>query len=565
MIESSYRERQRMGCSGMSLGLRVGLVGAAVAAGLLGQSPGTRPTPRPQAQTQPAKAASKKPLPTPATVAERSGYKKTSLYADVMAFLDELGRTRGVPIHRAILGKTSEGKDIPIVFVGADGATVAREAKEPATDQIRVLINADIHAGEVEGKEAALMLLRELHQGRHAMLLQHLRIMVVPIFNADGNDKISKQHRVSQNGPDGGVGTRQQAEGYDLNRDFVKLDTPECRALVKAFQDYDPQVFVDLHTTNGSYHGYHLTYSPSLATNVAPEIREFVRDSFLPELRSSMTGEYGFRTFDYGNFKRGPARGWITYDHRPRFGTNYFGLRNRIAVLSETYSYLPFEQRVKVTRGFALQVLYLTARTFNMIRDLCAEADTTAVEHPPAFGYASVLEDPHEDEVLVGSVSEQKIEGLGTRRIASSESHATKMPVQVAFVAKEFVAAPRAWVIVKPSDAVVARLRMHGIRFKTLTAPTEVSCQVFHGTVKRSARPFQKHHEVTLEGAWKPAKRTLPAGAIWVPAKQRLARLAAQLLEAQSEDSLSTWNFFDDAYDAGKKETEYPVLRVVGH
>ena len=131
---------------------------------------------------------------------------------------------------------------------------------------MRILVNANIHAGEVEGKEATQMILREIAFGEHEELLRGADLMFVPVYNPDGNDRIDKKNRASQNGPDGGVGERANAQGLDLNRDFLKAESPECRALLRLFRMHDPHLFMDLHTTNGSHHGYQLTYSPSLST-----------------------------------------------------------------------------------------------------------------------------------------------------------------------------------------------------------------------------------------------------------------------------------------------------------
>ena len=141
--------------------------------------------------------------------------------------------------------------------------------------RLRALILANIHGGEVEGKEAVQMLLREIAIGEHEDILEHFDIVFVPVFNADGNDEISARNRVSQNGPDRGVGQRHNAQDLDLNRDYVKAETPEVRAQLGLFRAFDPDLYMDLHTTNGSDHGYQLTYAPSLSTNLDPELDAF--------------------------------------------------------------------------------------------------------------------------------------------------------------------------------------------------------------------------------------------------------------------------------------------------
>jgi hypothetical protein len=229
------------------------------------------------------------------------------------------------------------------------------------TGRPRVLVLANIHAGEVEGKEAALIVARRLAIGDLRSMLSRVIVIVAPLYNADGNERISLDHRPEQFGPLGGVGTRENANGLDLNRDFMKLEATESRALVKLLNDWDPHLVIDLHTTNGSYHGYHLTYAPTLAVGADPRIVSFTRDTLLGGA-SHIMADRGWRTYFYGNFtlegqlgreqERPPGPGggagaWRTFDARPRFVTNGIGLRNRISVLSEAYSYLSFQRASK--------------------------------------------------------------------------------------------------------------------------------------------------------------------------------------------------------------------------
>jgi len=489
----------------------------------------------------------------PRTVAEASGYSKTSRYADVVAFLDKLDELpHAKRLRRLTCGKTTEGRELALVIVSepplADDGAVMKSGK------LRLLVNANIHAGEVEGKEAVLMLLRELANGKHGDLLEHAVLLFVPIFNADGNEKISTRNRRRQNGPVGGVGRRPNAQGFDLNRDFIKVDAPETKAMHGLWNRYDPHVFMDLHTTNGSVHGYHLTYSPSLAGNLDKDLRDFTRKTLLKDIRAATKKSHGYRVYDYGNFDRQRTT-WSTYDHRPRFATNCFGLRNRIAVLSEAYSYIPFEDRVNVTRAFMLETLRAAVLHRRDIRRLCVAADERVKQDGVRFRYDTGLEKPWEDEVLVGRASR-----------AVDDHEVRKMQVQVAFVAHKSIELPQAWAIQDPPKRVLEVLEAQGVRYETLAEPRRVVAEVFQPTdVRKSRRVFQKHFQVTFEGSYKKCEIELPAGTAWVPGKQRLGRLAAQDLEAVSEDSLATWNYLDGLLQKREDGSypRYPVVRVL--
>jgi len=463
-------------------------------------------------------------------------------------------------------GTTSEGRDLLTVTVGnpLPGETTA----DRAGGRLRILINANIHGGEVEGKEAVQELLREFAQGEHEELLEHVVMVFVPIYNGDGNDQIERAHRVSQNGPYFGVGDRPNAQGLDLNRDFIKVESPECRGLLALANRWDPHLFMDLHTTNGSAHGYHLTYSPSLSTNVDAELDGFLRGTFLRDVRSATLVNHGFRVFDYGNFSRRGEKSWSTYDHRPRFGTNYMGMRNRLSVLSEAFSYFSFERRVAVTRAFVLENLRAAAVHAKEIMELCARADQRVIERDPSvrFPWDTGLVEGHMQDVLLGTLSSIEMQGLGTRRIAGEEFRAERMLVKDGFVSASSLALPHAWAIPDPSDALLETLGHHGLEVRRLTVAASVEAQVFLITeVQRAGRTFQGHHEVRLTGAWQDTRRTLPIGTAVVRASQRWARVAAQLLEPQSEDSLVTWNILEPGTQAGRDgepQAVHAVLRL---
>ena len=292
----------------------------------------------------------------PKTIAESSNYRATSRYDDVIAFVSAIQRA-DPDIRVETFATTNEGRALPLVIAGPPGVVDPRSAH--AAGLPIVFIMANIHAGEVEGKEAAQMLLRDLISSSRK-LRSEMTILIAPIYNADGNEKISTEHRQTQNGPPEGVGVRENAQGLDLNRDYMKLESPEARGLIaNVLSRWDPLLTVDLHTTNGSYHGYALTYSPMLNPNASSDLIDFERETLLPHIREQMRTQHHHETYYYGNFlnQLTPDKGWYTFDSRPRFGNNYAGLRNRFTILSEAYSYIDFRARVDVTYHFLHEIL----------------------------------------------------------------------------------------------------------------------------------------------------------------------------------------------------------------
>jgi hypothetical protein len=498
----------------------------------------------------------------PRTTPERTAHAETSRSAEVEAFLAQcLQLPHGGRLTLDVAGASHEGRPLRLVKVRRDS--------EPKP--LRALVIGNIHAGEVEGKEALQQLAREFALGAHDDVLQHVELWLLPVYNVDGNEAVQVGNRPGQNGPDA-TGQRANAQGLDLNRDFVKADAPETRALLQTLAGFDPHLFVDLHTTNGSYHGYHLTYAPSLSPNVDPGIARLSR-ALLDDAQAAMQREHGFATFDYGNFETrdwdgsGAAasdpkvRGWWTYDHRARYCVNGFALRNRVAILSEAYSNLDFTGRIAATRAFVLCLLQgLVARKDAALATAAAADAAMTAASPVDFGFDVGFAAPERLPVLVGAVDTiAATDGKPMRHVRKGDGVAEEMPVVRAFTARQRRALPRAWALPEPPPAVVERLRWHGVACKVLEADVEATCERFAvAQKKKPKRPYQGHQELVLVGSWEaPAPRTLPKGTLWIDARQRFGRVAAALLEPESDDSLSTWNFLE-----GLTGEHYPVLRV---
>src|SRR3954467_15564365 len=233
------------------------------------------------------------------TTAEASGFKSTSTYDDVVKFMKAVDDASPL-IFYTTYGSTSEGRAMPLAVVGT-GLKDASAASVKASGKLRVHIEGNIHAGEVEGKESAQILLRELALGKHDDWLQSMVFLITPIYNADGNEKFALNNRQRQNGPINGMGTRANAQNLNINRDYMKLDTPEAKAFVKLMNDYDPHVSYDLHTSDGSYHGYYLTYSPPLNPDTSDTIMKIMTAEWFPAVTRDMKAKHGWDSFCYGN------------------------------------------------------------------------------------------------------------------------------------------------------------------------------------------------------------------------------------------------------------------------
>lgn len=506
-----------------------------------------------------APRAAASPSDTLQTRAERTDFRATSTYDDVMAFVHAVAADPD--LHVSTFGTTVEGRDLPLVVWGADAATP--EAVRAVGD-LRVLVVANIHAGEVAGKEAALMLLRELADGEHDAWARRLTLLVAPIYNADGNERFDPDNRPYQHGPVDGMGQRTNAQGLDLNRDFVKLDAPESRALVGVMDAYDVDIVVDLHTTDGTVHGYHLTYAPPLHPNTPAGIDSLLREAWLPAATDAFKSSTGWDITYYGNDKPewGQPRGWATFDPRPRFGTNYAGLRNRIGILSEAYSYATFEDRVRASLHFVTATLDWAADHAPAIRRVVEDADAVSIVGEELLLRSARTWEAEADPepILLGEVVEEENPHSGAPMWRRTDVQTpTEMPVYGRFSGAEPETVPAAYLIPDSLDAVVDRLDAHGIRYARVEHVMEVPGEVFRvDSVHVAERPFQGRHEREPFGRYEAASVEVTPDVLVVPVDQPLGRLAFTLLEPRSDSGLMNWGFVD--VGAGDR---YPIRRVM--
>jgi hypothetical protein len=432
-----------------------------------------------------------------------------------VAFVDSL-QARGAKVRVGIIGRSTQGREMPYVIASRPLVTSPLEAKRLGRPS--VYIQGNIHAGEVEGKEALQAVLRDLLFDPKPNVLDSIVLVAVPIYNADGNEvlRAQAQQRGAQNGPEM-VGQRPNAAMLDLNRDYIKAEAPETRASLAMFNAWDPDLFVDLHTTDGSYHGYALTYAPSLhpAAYLAGGTfgGGFVRDSMLPVIRQRMRTKHKFEVFDYGNFSgdegptgQGEARSWSSYEHLPRYGTNYYGLRGRLSILSEAYSHDPFERRVKSTEAFIREVLSRTAEKAKSVLAITRGADAAlmagTVKAVPIRSQMTktgvvlpVIEEPLDTipeakgqiaagrggrggggrgAVCAWPISEPGVR-CGFKR--SGRFITQRMPVKVTFDATLTAVPPVAYVVLKGmfSDSALHRLRLHGVVVEEAKGPLRIA------------------------------------------------------------------------------------------
>jgi hypothetical protein len=491
------------------------------------------------------------------TAPERSGYLETTRYDDVVTMLRALA-ARSPLLCLTAFGYSLEGRPLPLAVVGrvagADPDAVRRSGR------LVVYVQANIHAGEVEGKEATLMLLRALVAGERGYWLDSLVLLVAPIYNADGNERVTLTNRPLQDGPYGGIGQRANALGLDLNRDHAKLETSEARAQASLLTRYAPHVALDLHTTNGTVHAYHLTYAEPLHPATDASIVRVLRGEWLPAVTARLRERTGWETWFYGNTpsapvdrgRGGPEPGWYTFDHRPRFSQNYWGLRNIFGVLSEAYAYASFAERIAATRLFVEETLDWAWANASRLREAVRAAETRRLVGARLPLRARLRRGP-ETTVLLGGVDTVAHPFTGQPVLTRN---ATRRPTRLAdfttFEGVEEERVPAAYLVPASLTAVIERLAAHGVRLRRLERPVTLPLERFRiDSTTVAAREFQGHRERTVWGGWEPSHETLPARTVIVDVAQPLGRLVVLLLEPRSDDGFVNWNLLDEALAQG--------------
>ena len=495
-----------------------------------------------------------KPIQSPMTIAERSNYLATSKEVDVNEFLEQIDRMSPLA-QRIQIGRTHEGRALwALVLAKEPNVRLPLAAEDP-----RLVIAAigGIHSGECDGKEAMLALAREVAKGAKPEWLEQAVLVLIPNFNADGNERVGPMHRPGQEGPALGMGTRENAFGQDLNRDFVKLDTMEVRSLVRMLDAWNADVLIDAHTTNGSLHRYDMTYSFPHSPAADPETIAWLKRELLPTVSKRMT-DRGAPIFPYGNFNRDHTV-WESYGFEPRYSTEYMGLRGKIGILVESYSYATYQRRIEVSYAFMEECIDGLARRSKEVAKLVRRQVT---EPPRGVSIQGKIESQGERAQVAGykwsSATDQSFPSPKDRR-RISEMEPTEYPVEIADagVGTKQIDAPEYYYIPEEYSWVASRVRLHGVPMIQVSGSANAGV-VRYRIQSRKDLPeyqFRKMYKFEIDSE----KVECELGPGWlVPTRNALGKFATYVLEPHSDESFAMWGFFEPQLKAGDV---YPIYR----
>ncbi len=509
------------------------------------------------------------------TPAEASGFAATPDHAETMAFLERLDDAMP-QMELTSFGTSPQGRDMPLVIVSKDRAFTPEKARE--TGLPVVMIQNGIHSGEIDGKDACLMILRDLVLGKHRWILEGAILLVVPIYNVDGHERISPYNRPNQDGPREGMGFRTTAAGIDLNRDHMKVVSPEARALVGLFNRWRPHIHVDDHVTDGSDHDWVLTWawleSPQLAAPV---------DAWMKEHMPAVTAEterMGHRNGPYVWMEdpMDPSKGFSTTLRAPRFSSSYFALRGRPSILVEMHSHKPYETRVKANRDFLLALLREVGAHGGALVEAVEAAERRTVElgRPDAEASRIVItwRVPEPPDEIAWPVYRTHLEtsvvtGEPLLRYERGVLDEKVVPWFHVVEPDATLARPRGYLVLAGWPQIEDRLAAHGLVVERLVQPVELDVEVMRlSDPEHEPASYNGEIRMTAKVARSGETRSFPAGTLWIPADQPDFELAVQLLEPEAPDSLLSWGLLRRVLEQktwiGERTLEDLVLTMLG-
>jgi hypothetical protein len=499
------------------------------------------------------------------TVSERSGFHQTGRYDEVIALCDAFAAKYPRAVRCMDFGTTPEGRPMKLLVVSTSGTLTPEAARAKGLPVM--LIQGGIHAGEIDGKDAGFLALRQVLDGQAAPgALDKQVLLFVPVFNVDGHERFGAWNRPNQRGPEA-MGWRTTAQNFNLNRDYVKADAPEMQAMLDLVNAWDPLAYIDLHVTDGAkfQHDVSIQVEPVHAGDA--QLRKAgtaLRDGVIERLDAQGSMALPF----YPSFVASddPQSGFEDGVATPRFSNGYFQLRNRFGMLVETHSWKDYPTRVRITRNAIVALLDLVAANGAQWLQVAHAADRRAMHlagSPVALDYKA---GPHVRTIAFQGYAYTRtpsaISGALMTRYDENTPQVWNVPLHDDVRPTVVVDAPVAGYLVPAAHAtwVGAKLKQHGVEFRRIdTALPHADVAAYRAdTMEFAAQSFEGHQRLAVTGQWKPESVDLVAGALFVPIAQPKSRLAMTLLEPQAPDALLAWGEFNNAFE--QKEYMEPYV-----
>ncbi|HPI11488.1 MAG TPA: M14 family metallopeptidase [Catalimonadaceae bacterium] len=488
------------------------------------------------------------------TPAEKSGFVQTPSYKETMDWINKLCSQS--PLLKTIsIGKTLEGRELIMVVVSTEAAKDAATIK--ASTKPCLLVQAGIHSGEIDGKDAGLMLLRDIAVGSKKSLLDRVNLLFVPILNADGHERSSAFNRPNQRGP-ANMGWRTNAQNLNLNRDYARLDTREIRAMVDVMNDWDADFYMDIHVTDGVDFQYDITYNYVGKHGHSPAISSWFSKIYSPfvdkglQAMGHIPGPFLIPT-NWTDF----TEGVIDYPAGPNFSNVYADLRHLPGLLVETHSLKPYKQRVLGTYVLLEETMKILGKESQALQEAIR---TDKARRPSSVVLAMKSPDskkPTADSILLPGIRSKKeySEILGSEVVRWTGEEVTKnVPSYVLKEPAISVQTPKGYWVPSYCPDVLERLKIHGIQMTILKEPQSMPLDMYRiREPKFASAPFEGRIQVKGKAILENKEVLMPVGSAWIPSDQPLGELAVLLLEPDCPESFLQWGFFHSIF----QKTEY--------
>ncbi|MFH1745695.1 MAG: M14 family metallopeptidase [Planctomycetota bacterium] len=500
------------------------------------------------------------------THAERTDYAETGRYPEIVDFCQRLAAASPYA-HYTSFGVSGEGRALPLLILSRNRAFTPDAAH--ADGKLIVLLQNCIHPGECAGKDASLELARDiLITGTHAALLDHVNLLIMPIFSPDGHERFSPYSRINQNGPQE-MGWRVTATNLNLNRDYVKADAVEMQHWLRCWTQWQPDLFFDNHTTNGSDHQYDLLYGATLHADAHPAVAAWMKDDLLPAILPEIVTD-GHLIMPYGGprDRSDPSQGINVWTgSTPRFSTGYAAICNRPAFIIEAHAHKTYRQRVRATYSIMLHTLAELNAHPRELRRIIQQADAdsianrganddgqvvlsqTATDESEPFVYKAVKLKVRDSDITGGRVIEYSDQPLDvqTRIYQNTRIERTITP-------------PAAYLVPPQWAAVIKRLELQGIDFYRLSRPATLTVETYQfEDIKFATGPYEGRFRPSYKTVVQTETRDYPVGTVVVPLAQPRAKVVVHLLEPQAPDSLVSWGFFNSIFEQKEYAETYAM------
>jgi len=484
---------------------------------------------------------------------EKSNYLETPRYVETIEYCQKLADASPW-IKYTSFGISPQGRELPLIIVDKNQNFDPEKVKE--SGNVVLLIEAGIHPGEIDGKDAGLMFIRDLviHK-KFPDLLNHLTIMFIPIFNVDGHERFGPYNRINQNGPEE-MGWRTNAENLNLNRDFLKADAPEMQAWLKLFSQWLPDFFVDIHASDGADFQYVTTYILEIYGNMDPGLTEWTKEKFIPVMTEEME-EKNFPVFRYVGFRTwfDPESGISSSASAPRYSSGYAAIQNRASIVVENHMLKDYKTRVSGTYELIRIICSILNEDAEKIKELNEQADLYAASEeflkkafPLSFSTTS-------DSIIVDfrGFEYEIIESdlVGGRIYSYTDIPAIhRIPIFETQVVQDSVFLPKAYIYPPEWIFITERLDWHGIKYKVLEKSKSINVETYKFNSPRWGRsPYEGRFTLRCNYNVITEEQEYPAGSIIVPVNQRTSRIIAHMLEPDGPDSFLAWGFFNAIFE----------------